>query len=137
MVSGTKQVWTTKTGHVEERKNSSLLNKILWLIILIAICGMVFCSMYIKFLKNSSAIMASFIIVGCLVLLIVAKYTNQGSKGWKFLLDSRLEMRKVVWPTRKETINSTLIVLVIVIVASTVIYFVGLLFMYLIQTILS
>ena len=81
--------------------------------------------------------MTAFIIVGIVALLVIARFTNQGMKGWNFLLDARLEMRKVVWPTRQETINSTIIVLVIVVIASLLIYFVGLLFMHLIQWILN
>jgi preprotein translocase subunit SecE len=36
----------------------------------------------------------------------------QGRVLWKFIQGSRIELRKVVWPTREETIQTTLVVLV-------------------------
>jgi preprotein translocase subunit SecE len=36
----------------------------------------------------------------------------QGQALWKFVQASRIELRKVVWPTREETIQTTLAVLV-------------------------
>ena len=40
--------------------------------------------------------------------------TNLGQMFWGFLLGSRVELKKVVWPTKKETIQTTLIVGVMV-----------------------
>ncbi|MBK2125566.1 preprotein translocase subunit SecE [Fangia hongkongensis] len=136
--TGNKKVWTTTTTKkVETKTVAGGLNKLLWLAVIVVGAIVVFASMYFPIFKNSSPLMAAFIIVGIVVMLAIARFTNQGAKGWQFVLDARLEMRKVVWPTRQETINSTLIVLAIVIVASLIIYFVGLLFMHLIQWILS
>ncbi len=36
----------------------------------------------------------------------------QGQLLWKFIQGARVELRKVVWPTREETIQTTLVVLV-------------------------
>jgi preprotein translocase subunit SecE len=54
-------------------------------------------------------------------LLIVAAmtvglvfWTSMGGKLLSFSRESRVELRKVVWPTRQETIQITLIVLVLV-----------------------
>ena len=136
--SANKKVWTTTTAkHVETKQIASSVNKLLWLVMIVVAAFVVFASMYFSIFKNSSALTAAFILVGLVVLLVIGKQTNQGAKGWQFVLDARLEMRKVVWPTRQETINSTLIVLAIVVVASIIIYFVGLLFMNIIQAILS
>ena len=40
--------------------------------------------------------------------------TAMGRNVWKFAADARTEVRKVVWPTRQETIQTTLIVLFVV-----------------------
>jgi len=45
------------------------------------------------------------------VALFIAAQTEKGSEGLAFAKESRLEIRKVVWPTRKEATNTTLIVL--------------------------
>jgi preprotein translocase subunit SecE len=46
----------------------------------------------------------------------------QGRQLWRFALDSRMEVRKVVWPTRQETIQTTLIVIVMVIILGLVLW---------------
>jgi preprotein translocase subunit SecE len=57
-------------------------------------------------------------VVGLLALsggaVAVALTTQPGRKLWRFASDSRMEVRKVVWPTRQETIQTTLIVMVMV-----------------------
>ena len=40
--------------------------------------------------------------------------TAKGREGWRFLRDARTEVRKVVWPTRTETLQTTGIVIVMV-----------------------
>jgi len=45
------------------------------------------------------------------VALFIAAQTEKGSEALAFAKESRLEIRKVVWPTRKEATNTTLIVL--------------------------
>jgi preprotein translocase subunit SecE len=48
----------------------------------------------------------------------VAATTAQGKAAWEFAADARVELRKVVWPTRKETVQMTLVVVVMVIVVA-------------------
>jgi len=45
------------------------------------------------------------------VALAMASQTEKGREAVAFAKESRLEIRKVVWPTRKEATNTTLIVL--------------------------
>ncbi len=57
-------------------------------------------------------------VVGLLVLsavaLFVAAQTEKGRTAWEFVRESHTEVRKVVWPTRKETVQTTLIVIAMV-----------------------
>ena len=39
-----------------------------------------------------------------------------GQLAWQFAVGTRAEVRKVVWPTRKETVQATLVVIVMVII---------------------
>jgi preprotein translocase subunit SecE len=54
--------------------------------------------------------------LGVLVALglgaLVALQSMQGQSLWKFIQAARIELRKVVWPTREETIQTTIAVLV-------------------------
>lgn len=42
--------------------------------------------------------------------------TDLGRRIWLFILESKQEVRKVVWPTREETVRTTLLVFAMVIV---------------------
>jgi preprotein translocase subunit SecE len=57
-------------------------------------------------------------VVGLLALsggaVAIALTSQPGRQLWRFASDSRMEVRKVVWPTRQETIQTTLIVMVMV-----------------------
>ena len=47
--------------------------------------------------------------------IFVALQSTRGRAIQRFLLDSRTEVRKVVWPSRQETVQTTLIVFGVVI----------------------
>lgn len=57
-------------------------------------------------------------VVGLLIVIAavsaVALRTEKGRIGWEFVRDARTEVRKVVWPTRRETLQTTGIVIVMV-----------------------
>lgn len=42
--------------------------------------------------------------------VVFAAFTNQGQKAITFIKESRHELRKIVWPTRQESTQTTLIV---------------------------
>ncbi len=47
---------------------------------------------------------------GVLLAIMVFFTSRQGRDFWQFVLDSRVELRKVFWPNRQETGMTTLIV---------------------------
>ena len=56
------------------------------------------------------------------VALFVAVNTAKGSSFWNLLREATVEVRKVVWPTRQETNQTTLIVVAVVIVMGFVLW---------------
>ena len=50
-------------------------------------------------------------LIGFALAVVIAFQSVQGRELWKFIQGSRVEMRKVVWPTREEAIQTTLAVL--------------------------
>jgi len=65
-------------------------------------------------------------VVGLLVIsgvaAAVALQTDQGRRLWQFAGDSRNEVRKVVWPTRQETMQTTLVVIVMVLILGIILW---------------
>jgi preprotein translocase subunit SecE len=56
------------------------------------------------------------LLVSLVVALGVAATSAQGAALIEFSKGSRTELRKMVWPTRQETVQTTMIVLVMVVV---------------------
>jgi preprotein translocase subunit SecE len=54
---------------------------------------------------------------GLVVGLAVFAWSSYARELWQFVLDSRIELRKIVWPNRNETGMTTLVVFVFVAVA--------------------
>ena len=65
-------------------------------------------------------------VVGLLVLAIIAGFialqTTQGSAFWRLAKESRVEIRKVVWPTRQESTQTTLIVVAVVLLTALILW---------------
>lgn len=61
-------------------------------------------------------------VVGLLVVVglaaVLALSSVSGKRLLAFMKDARLEVRKMVWPTRAETLQTTLMVMVIVLILS-------------------
>jgi preprotein translocase subunit SecE len=52
----------------------------------------------------------------------IAFQTERGRALWQFMSDSRMEVRKVVWPSRQETLQTTLVVVVMVLLVGIVLW---------------
>lgn len=65
-------------------------------------------------------------LIGWVVLFVVAALvvyqSASGKQFWQFVQASRNELRRVVWPTRKETLQMTGLVIVMVIVLGLIIW---------------
>ena len=57
--------------------------------------------------------MVAGLVLGALVFVA----STIGRRFWNFVLDSRIELRKVVWPTRQETMQTTAVVFGFVVIA--------------------
>ena len=59
----------------------------------------------------------SFGFVGAIIL-----QTAQGQLAWNTIKEARMEVRKVVWPTRKETVQTTAIVIAVVFLMAIILW---------------
>lgn len=58
------------------------------------------------------------VVVSIAVSLAIAAFTGPGRRARNFIVESQFELRKVVWPTREETVKTTAIIIVVVIILS-------------------
>ena len=65
-------------------------------------------------------------IIGVIVIsslgLFILTTTQEGKEALKTVIDSRTEIRRVVWPTRTETTQTTFIVLVAITIAALILW---------------
>jgi preprotein translocase subunit SecE len=57
-----------------------------------------------------------------IVVLLFLFLTSQGKRAWTFFKESRGELYKVIWPTRQETLQTSLLVIGLVILLSLIIW---------------
>jgi len=57
-----------------------------------------------------------------LIALVVIFTTSTGRNLWGFLHGARTEVRKVIWPTRQETMQTTLVVIVAVFIVGLILW---------------
>ncbi len=52
----------------------------------------------------------------------IALQTDKGREIWGYFHDAQIEVRKVVWPTRQETVQTTLLVIGMVIIVAIILW---------------
>jgi len=65
-------------------------------------------------------LLAGLLLLG--VVLFIATQTARGKQFISFAYESRTELRKVVWPTRQETMQTTLVIAAMVIVLALMLW---------------
>ena len=96
------------------------LNKVKWLLAMVLLTSATVLSRY---LPELSSIMRLLMMLGLgAVALALVFTTSQGRSFIDLLRQAQVEVRKVVWPTRPETTQTTLIVLVVVLIMSLLLW---------------
>lgn len=103
-----------------QQNSRSPLDIFLWLVIAVLIAGGIVANFY--FSSFSLAIRLVGWIVMAAILVGLALQTNFGKTSWNFIKEARMEMRKVTWPTRQETVQTTLVVVAMVVVVALILW---------------
>ncbi len=99
---------------------SGSLDSLKWLLVVLLIAAGVGGNIY--FADYSLLYRVLGLVAIALVAAFVAVQTVQGAAFWKLAKEARTEIRKVVWPTRQETTQTTFIVVVFVLIMSLVLW---------------
>ena len=107
---------------MEENKTTSQLNKdrLFWGLIVILIAAGAFANYHFREVAWSIRLAVWIVLVG--VLLGLAYLTTQGKRFWIFVQNAKIELYKVVWPTRDETIKTTAVVAALVFAMSLLLW---------------
>ena len=72
---------------------------------------------------NFSALLRTLgVLLAVALAAVVALTSFQGRTLWKFIQGARVELSKVVWPTKDETLQTTLVVLVVAVIGGVIFF---------------
>ena len=100
--------------------NDNRFDVIKWVVVALIVSVGVFGDSY--FSAEPVLYRAIALVVLGLVAGFVALQTSKGKAFWSLLKEARIEIRKVVWPTRQETAQTTMIVVAVVLVMALVLW---------------
>ena len=98
----------------KEEVATQKLDPLLWLIVVGIVIGGVYANT--MFVGVNVLVKAVAGIALAAVAIGVALQTVRGKAGWDLAKEARVEVRKVIWPTKQETAQTTLIVVVVVLI---------------------
>ncbi len=100
--------------NVQTETGASALDTVkLFLAIVVLIGGI---AGYYYYPELSVLIRAGGVLASVVIAIVIVMQTAMGRDMWQFIQTSRVELRKVVWPNRQDTTQTTLAVIVFVII---------------------
>lgn len=98
----------------------SVLDWFKWLVVTAIVLGGVIGNWYFQ---DQSVLNRSLALIGLAVVAgFVGLQTERGRAIWSLMREARVEIRRVVWPTRQETTQTTFIVVALVIVFALILW---------------
>lgn len=116
------EIKTKSLEQVEHKgAKSKGVNTVLWVLSIALLVVAAVGNTY--FASHFSLIVRVLLLVVLLIgAVALAAITNQGQKAIHFIKDSRTELRKIIWPTRSEATQTTLIVLAMCVIVALVLW---------------
>jgi preprotein translocase subunit SecE len=100
------------TTNVEQ--TPARLDSVKWILVALLVAAAVVGNQY--FAEFAWYYRAGAVVVALALAAFIALQTQKGRDTLEFAKEARTEIRKVVWPTRQETLQTTLIVAVFVVI---------------------
>jgi preprotein translocase subunit SecE len=98
----------------------SPLDRVKWLAVFVIVGGGIFGNWYYQTEPLLFRVLALLALAALAVF--VAGLTGRGRSIWALMKDSRGEIRRVIWPKREETVQTTVIVLVLVLIFALILW---------------
>ena len=114
-----------RNNSAEVVNSGSPLDIVLWVIALILLIGAAIGGQYLPayWAPANSVWVRVGIILACIVVALGLLYATHQGKGFvRLLKDARIELRRVTWPTKQETVSTSWHVLAVVVIAAIVLW---------------
>ncbi|MEE4281359.1 MAG: preprotein translocase subunit SecE [Pseudomonadales bacterium] len=103
-----------------ESTASGSLDWLKWLVVAALLGGGVYGNWYYQ--DESLLIRVVALLAGAAVAVYIAIQTERGRNTWNLMREARSEIRRVVWPSNQETTQTTLVVLVLVLIFALILW---------------
>ena len=103
-----------------DTQDGSALDWLKWLVVAALLGGGVYGNWY--FGEESLLIRVVALIAVALLAGFIAIQTERGRNTWSLLKEARSEIRRVVWPSNQETTQTTLVVLVLIVIFALILW---------------
>jgi preprotein translocase subunit SecE len=103
-----------------ESTASGSLDWLKWLVVAALLGGGVYGNWYYQ--DESLLIRVAALLAGAAVAVFIAIQTERGRNTWNLMKEARSEIRRVVWPSNQETTQTTLVVLVLVLIFALILW---------------
>ncbi len=114
-----------RNNSAEVVQSSSPLDYVLWGIALILLIASMMVNQHLPayWAPANDIWVRVGVILACIVVALGLLYATHQGKGFvRLLKDSRIELRRVTWPTKQETVTTSWHVLIVVVVTSIVLW---------------
>lgn len=91
-----------------------------WLIVAALLAGGVFANWYYQ--DEMLLVRVAGLLTTAAAAILVALQTERGKAIWALLKESRTEVRRVVWPSNQETTQTTMVVLLLVVIFALILW---------------
>ena len=114
-----------RNSSAEVVNSGSPVDVILWIIALALFAGALMVNQYLPayWAPANNIWVRVGVILACIVVALGLLYATHQGKGFvRLLKDSRIELRRVVWPTKQETVTTSWQVLLVVVVTAIILW---------------
>ncbi len=101
-------------------EQSGALDTLKWVVVFVLVAAAVAGNSY--FSAESLLYRVLALVAVAVIAALIAVQTVKGAAFWQLTKDARVEIRKVVWPTRQESTQTTLIVVAFVILVALLLW---------------
>ncbi len=101
-------------------KDNGNLDIVKWAVVIAIIAAAIYANSY--FATESLLLRTVGLLVAAGAAGWVASLTAKGAAFVELCLEARVEIRKVVWPTRQETTQTTIVVLIVIFIVAVILW---------------
>ena len=101
-------------------ENRNIFDIVKWIVVMLLLAGGITGNQLLQQINISLRLIGWIILAG--VVLGIAATTANGKKAVAFAREAKIELRKVVWPTRQEIMRISMMVVVLILLVGLVLW---------------